>query len=274
MKKDELYARLLRKKVVTIGEILKAAEGIVANPTRTYVLKKYVQKFLDEGKLVRIRRGLYACLDPSQSPSSFTPDKFLAGSKIKEEGFLGYHTALEFHGFANSAVYNTIYVCIEPSKRFNEFSFSNFRFKAVSPKDRDTKITEENHLGHLIHITDRERTFVDCLERVSYAGGWEECLKSLESVRGLNFDSLINYLLSKGNDFLVRKAGFVLELLKSSSAFYDHLSENKLEELAENIGKSPRYIEGAREAGEKPVRNEKWNLYVQPWFKERFFQGV
>ncbi len=133
LKKDELYERLLQEKVITIDDILEAAEGIVSNPTRNHILKKYVRKFLKEGKLVRIRRGLYASLDPTQEPQSFTPDKFLVGTKIREGGFLGYHTALEFHGSANSAVYNTVYVCVEPSKRFGEFSFSGLRFKPVSP---------------------------------------------------------------------------------------------------------------------------------------------
>lgn len=274
MKKDELYAKLLERKVITTDEILRAAEDIVKNPSRTHVLKKYVHKFLNEGKLVRIRRGLYAALSPSQDPSTFTPDKFLVGSKIKGEGFLGYHTALEFHGFANSGVYNMVYVCVKATKRFEEFPFSGLRFKAVSPKDIQTGVIEEEYLGQPVRVTSRERTFVDCLDRVRYAGGWEECLKSLESIRGLNFDQLIKYSLSQENDFLARKVGFALELLRESSTFYSYLSEKKLEELSERTGGSPRYLKGARKASSKPVHDERWNLYIHPEFKEKFLRGV
>ncbi len=273
MKKDELYARLLKEKVVTVDDILEAAEGIVSNPTRNYVLKKYVRKFLKEGKLVRIRRGLYACLDPTQDPESFTPDKFLVGTRIREDGFLGYHTALEFHGSANSAVYNTVYVCVKPPKRFEEFSFSSLQFKPVSPQDTETGIVEEKYQGKPIAVTNKERTFIDCLDRINYAGGWEECLKSLESLRSLNFDRLIDYLHSRENDFLMRKAGFVLDLLKDSSMFYEHLTKEHLENLLESTGGTPRYLEGARKTGEKPVLVEKWNLYMHQKFEEKFLRG-
>lgn len=147
-------------------------------------------------------------------------------------------------------------------------------FKAVSPQDVNKGVIEDRHLGQPVRVTDRERTFVDCLDRVSYAGGWEECLKSLESVRGLNFDRMVDYLLSRENGFLVRKVGLVLEHLKDSSAFYSHLTENRLEDLSERTGGSPRYLEGVREAGGKSVLNERWNLYVHPRFGERFLRGV
>jgi len=274
LKKDELYARLLQEKVITIDDILEAAEGIVSNPTRNHILKKYVRKFLKEGKLVRIRRGLYASLEPTQDPQSFTPDKFLVGAKIREDGFLGYHTALEFHGSANSAVYNTVYVCVDKSKGFEEFSFSGLRFKAVSPQDTEKGVVKEKYQGQSVVVTDKERTFIDCLDRVKYAGGWEECLKSLESLRSLDFDRLIDHLFLRENDFLRRKAGFVLNLLRETSGFYEHLTDEHLKKLSESTGKTPRYLEGAKETGEKPTFNKEWNLYVHQNFEERFLRGA
>lgn len=274
MKKDELYARLLERRIVTTNEILEASKDIIPHPTTNYVLKKYVRKFIDEGKLVRIRRGLYACLNPLEDPDTFTPDKFLVGAKLRSEGFLGYHTALEFHGYAHSAIYNTVYVCVDHSKRFNEFSFAGLNFKPVLVQDTKTGIIQETHLDQPVRITDRERTFLDSLDRVNYVGGWEECLKSLETIRGLNFDRLINYTLKRENEFLTRKVGFILELLKDTSTFYNHLKDKHLERLSKQIGESPRYLEGARSPEEPTTLNKKWKLYLPHQFEERFLRGV
>ncbi|KXA99947.1 hypothetical protein AKJ42_02100 [candidate division MSBL1 archaeon SCGC-AAA261C02] len=274
MKKDELYSELLKRRVLTTRGIVKAAEGIVSNPTTRHVLKKYVSRFIEDGKLVRIRRGLYAALAPLDDPETFIPGKFLVGTKVRSEGFLGYHTALEFHGCANSPVYNTIYVCVNPSKKFDKFSFRGLHFKPILVQDTETGVIEEKYLGQQVRVSNMERTFVDSLDRVNYVGGWEECLKSLETARGLDFNRVIDYTLKRDNEFLTRKIGFTLELLRDTSTFYEHLDDEHLKKLSDQVGKSPRYLEGARSPEETKTLNKKWRLYLPHQFEERFLRGV
>ena len=51
-----------------------------------------------QGRIVRVRRGLYATVPRGMDPASMTVDPYLVAAKITEDAVLAYHTALEFHG--------------------------------------------------------------------------------------------------------------------------------------------------------------------------------
>jgi len=127
----------------------------------------------------------------------------------------------------------------------------------------------EKYRGHTIRISGKERTFVECLDRVDYAGGWEETLKSLENFGGLDFKKIRDFVIQTDKQILVRKTGFVLELLKKRSMFYEHLPENTLEEIMKKVHGVPTYL--IRNIG-GPL-NPNWRLYVPKGFEEKL-RGV
>lgn len=271
MKKDEIYRALLPLRVATFEEIVAVARAQnLAGASSKYIFTKYVDKLVKEGRLCRIQKGIYGVLEPLDDPARCLPDKFLVGAKIRKGGFLGYHTALELHGCAYSAFYNTVYVCMRPGERFDPFSFRGLKFKPVLIQNTDLGTGVMKYVGQEIRVTDKERTFIDCLDRVNYAGGWEECLKSLQALEGLNFERLLAYLSERGNRFLLRKVGFALELLKKNSVFYGHLKDERLQELGRQARGPPSYLEPA----ERGRLNKDWLLYVPEGFEERVLRGV
>ena len=50
------------------------------------------------GRLMRIRRGLYAVVPDGIQPEKFIVDPYLVASKIAPDSVIGYHSALAFHG--------------------------------------------------------------------------------------------------------------------------------------------------------------------------------
>ncbi|RZN65483.1 MAG: hypothetical protein EF806_00905 [Candidatus Methanoliparum thermophilum] len=165
---------------------------------------------------MRIRHGLYLILDPLETPTSFSMDKILVGSKIRKRYYLGYYTALEFYGCAYSA-YNEMYVCIDKQDRLDSFECANQRFVPVFTKDIASGVEAKKYLGQRIYVSSRERTFLDCVNKPKYAGRWEECLKSLEGLSGVNGQKIYRLLHKFDSDFLYRKTGFILELLRDHS---------------------------------------------------------
>lgn len=259
-----VYRELLPFRVVTFDEIVDKVREVTESKKPLYIYQKYVKKLLDEGKLERIRRGLYAVLTPLEIPEEYVPDKFLIASKIRRDYYLGYHTALEFYGSAYS-LFNEVYIALKRKDRFDPFQYKNLNVRPVFVQDTNFDVEEKEYLDHRVRVSSKERTFVDCLDRVGYAGGWEESLKSLQGLGGVNFDNLIKTLLNYKNEFLFRKAGFVLTLLQETSVFYEHFTDNMLDRLHKRIGKRPRYL-----TDEKPfVYNEKWRLYVPENFEEK-----
>ncbi len=119
-------------------------------------------------------------------------------------------------------------------------------------KDR---LYQEYHL----RVSSKERTFIECIDRVEYAGGWEECLKSLENLGGLNFQRIVNLLFKTQKEILLRKVGYVLELLKKNSPLYEHLEDRPLDSIAKRASGAPCYLVD----GEPGPLHKRWNLTSQ-----------
>jgi predicted transcriptional regulator of viral defense system len=265
MKTEELYEAILPLEVVTFDEIMDVVSRLADRVDRSYINTKYVHPLVKKGKLRRVRRGIYAV---SVGGKGVTPDKVLVASKVKERYFLGYHTALEIHGCAYSA-HNVAYVCVKPEYGFKQFTFDQYHIQPVYVADVNVGVEKRQYMGHVILMSSRERTFLDCLDRVEYAGGWEEALKSLENMSGLKFDELLRLAVDSSNHFLAMKTGFILELLKKNSIYYEHLQESTLDTLRDHIGERPRYLVN----GEMGELNKRWRLYVPLGFEEHL-RGV
>lgn len=262
-KTDALYAGMLKKRVLRFDEIVRLARDTLNHSYQgSYIYSKYISRLLKKGRLKRIRRGLYVALSPIEDKPSV--DKFLVASKIKTEYFLGYHTALEFHGRAYST-YNETYVCVKPESPFSPFEFGGLRFRPVFVEDLDSGIEEKIFKNSTIRVSGKERTFLDCLERVEYAGGWEEALKSLQNLGGLDFEKIESLTLKAENDMLLRRVGFVLELLKENSIFYEHLPDEILDRLAARVSEQSRYLIRNTSG---PL-NRRWRLYIPENFEDK-----
>ena len=132
-KTDALYKEILLKKVVRFDDIVDLAEKTLErDDDRSYINNFYVQNLLRSNRLERIRRGLYVAISPTET--SPIVDKFLIASKIRENYYLGFHTALEYHGCDYSAYYKA-YICVRPEQRFTPFTFHNHTFRPVFTSD-------------------------------------------------------------------------------------------------------------------------------------------
>lgn len=266
-KTETLYNVLLPMKVVSFNDIVQKAAGIIeATPDRRYIYRKYVNRLVKSGKLQRIKKGLYVVLSPLEEPKRHVVDKLLIASKIRNKYYLGFHTALEYYGCASS-FYNEAYVCVKAKDRFNPFQYKRFSFRPVFVEDITLGVEEKNYHGNTIKVSSKERTFIECIDRIQYAGGWEECIKSLEGLGGLNIKKLVNLLLHKyKKDILFRRVGYILELLKERSPFYEHVNDHLLNEIERQITGPPQYLI----YGEKGPLNRRWKLYSPKSFEEKF----
>lgn len=263
-KTERLYSTLLAQKVVSFDEIVETAQGILGKDVdRRYVYRKYVDRLVDKGKLHRVRRGVYVVLSPIEEIEEHVVDKLLIASKIRDRYFLGFHTALKFYGCSYSH-YNEVYICIREGDRFDPFEFQRVKFRPVFVKDLDTGVEEKMYEKNILRVSSKERTFIDCIDRVDYAGGWEESLKSLVGLGGLDFKKILHLVLEYEKEILYRRVGYILELLKEYSQFYEHLDESFLDELEKHVTDRPRYLI----QGKSGSLNQRWNLYVPDDFEE------
>jgi len=264
-KTEALYNTLLPMKIVSFSDIVEKALGIIeADQSRRYIYRKYVDRLIKMGKLKPIRKELYAVISPLEKPEKHEIDKLLIASKIRQNHYLGFHTALEYYGCAN-ALLNEAYICVQAKDRFNPFHYKRFNFKPVFVKDITLEIVEKPYHQTLLKVSSKERTFIECIDRIRYAGGWEECIKSLEGLGGLNLEKLLSLTLKQKSRTLQRRIGYVLELLRNTSPFYEHINDTTLSKIAEQIKGPPEYLI----RGEKGSLDKRWNLYIPEDFEEK-----
>jgi predicted transcriptional regulator of viral defense system len=259
---DELYPQLAQARVVTLQDVTQITEKLLGRPLNAgYVYRKYVYSLQRRGYIHRIRRNLYVVKQPGQTQP--TADRYLIASKLRGNYYLGYHTALEFHGTAYS-LWNTVYVCVHPRDRFDEFSHLNQTFRPVLVEDTETDIETRSHLDHTVRVCGKERLFIECLDHPEYAGGWEESLKSLQSLPGLDFNHLTELTLKKNKQVLTRKVGWVLEKLRDESVYYQHLTDEPISRLTAHLIPQNMYLQ----RGAPGELNQKWQLYIPPRVEE------
>jgi len=263
---DRLYAYILKNKVVSTEDLTSYVQDTFSKSYR-YLYSKYLNRLLAQGKIVHVRRGIYAAENPyiEHNPP---PDKFLVGSKIRARYYIGYHSALELHGSAYSA-HNACFIATLMNDKFRNFSYGPLSFRCVTSKDVRIEIDTTKVSDQVIRVSSPSRTFVECIHRPELSLNYEEIAKSLISLGNVSIKGLLNSLKIYNCDILYRKAGYFLQYLRDNSPYYEHLSKNDLELIHANIGRSPIYLS----EGKDYDYNEHWNLYVPKDFKN-IFLGV
>jgi predicted transcriptional regulator of viral defense system len=262
---DETYIWLLQENSATIEEIT-SKQGNHEEKTSKYVYDKILAPLLQSGKIDRVRRGLYTAIDPiTDQPVA---DPIIVSSKLRTPYYLGYYTALVIYGSAYSTR-NEAHVCVKPKDRFKEFTYNNITYTPIYTRDNDTNIQVINYRGHEIKVCGKERLLIELIENPSYTGGWEQTLKSLETLGGLNYEKIPRILEKKDIQILIRRTGYLLELLKENSIYHRHYPEQVSEKIHHMVKGQPEYMEEDKTG----TINKRWMLYVRPDF-DNYLRGI
>lgn len=264
---NKLVEYVSAKHVVTTSELVAQVTEILGSEQENgYVYKKFIYPLLKKKYLTRIRRNLYHVTTPGYRDSIV--DRFTVASQIRQRYYIGFHAALEFYGVAHS-YRNRVHICINPRNRFDEFSYQNTTYTPFLTNNVETGVLRQSHRGRDVMICSKERLLIECVKYPDRVGGWEEVLKSLQGLGGIDFDTLLDYLFLAENQSLLRRVGLVLEMLKGESLYYQHLENSTIEEIQKRVEGNERYLE----KGKTGALNKKWNLYVSPDF-EQYLRGV
>lgn len=254
--------------VFTVEEFdaLQRARGSKSSATRKTILARQEGR----GRVVRVRRGLYAAVPVGVTPENAPVDPYLVASRLASDAVLGYHTAAEFHGKAYSVFCEVQYLTSLPAR---PFSFRTLRFrpvrvaKAVRAQGAERYGVEVHRRNGLeVAVTSVERTAVDLLDRLDLSGGFEEAWRFLEGAGYLDLDLVVSYVELLRNATTAAKVGYCLEELRDTLA----VAPAALERLERLRPRSPQYIRRGRRT---PQRfSPRWNLVVPASVAERAWE--
>ncbi len=251
---QRVYLELSKNHVMLFSEIAKGFEN---NHTARMAVSRLVRK----GYLVRPRQGIYGAIPPALvGRKNYELDRYiLADVIVRPGGALAYHTALEMHGVAQS-YFNTVYAFSAVPKK--KFETRNVEYVFVRP-ERLFGIQKIIRMNVELRVTDRERTFLDCLRRLDYCGGPEEYLKSVQTFHMLDFQNLEGHLKRFGERSLYQKTGYILTLLNDDF----HPPEGMMSVLRKKVGEKAYYMLPRIVPGMGRLDTE-WNVIVPKNIKE------
>jgi predicted transcriptional regulator of viral defense system len=244
--------------VFTVEELdLFLSEKGSGKPSTRKALLTYYRK---QGRIVPVRRGLYAVIPFGSLPDSSPVDPYLLAAKMTNDAVLAYHTALEFHGKAYS-VYTRLHYLT--TRRSLPVRFRSYEISGV-PVPRSLRAKGMEMFGVVRHkrfrvelrVTSLERTFVDVLDRPELTGSWEEIWRSLESVEFFDIDQVVEYVLLLENATTAAKVGFFLEQHKKTLM----VDDVHLQPLRKLRPQRPHYLIRRKRQGGRLVKE--WNLMV------------
>ena len=224
------------------------------------------------GRLVRVRRGLFAVIPPGADGETYPVDPFLVAAKLTRDSVLSHHTALEFHGRAYSIWQQVTYSASRPLEKltFRSHLFRGTRFPEALRrlgKEHFEVLTPER-VGVPVRVASLERTLVDVLDRPHQSGGWEEVWRSLESVEFFDLDRVVEYALLLENSTTASKVGFFLDQHRESLM----AGERHLQPLREMRPRQPHYLDRSRR--DPGSLSEDWNLVIPAEVAERSWAEV
>ena len=267
MKVDEF---LQQNTVFTLEELDRfLSERGSRNPNTRRSLLTYYRK---KGRIIPIRRGLYATVPLGGDPQSSPVDPYLVAAKLIPDAVLAYHTALEFHGKAYSVYMQFHYVSAKKSTLLtfqgHEFIRAPVPPALVAKGEEMFGVIHRNRSGVEMRVTNLERALVDVLDRPDLGGGWEEIWRSLESVEFFDLDQVIAYVLLLENATTAAKVGFFLEQHKEALMVEDV----HLEQLRNQRPRQTHYFVLGKRDDCRWIRE--WNLMIPVEILNRSWEEV
>lgn len=228
--------------------------GREPNPATVRELLRYHQR---TGRVLAVRRGLFATVAPGATPEATPVDTYLVGASGCPGGVLAYHSALELHGLAYST-FQEVQILVPRSRRGWSFRGVDYRPlrapEALGEAAMTLGVESMDRLGMDLRVTSQARTLVDVLDRPECAGGWEEVWRSLEGLRLVDLREVRGYLECLGNATTAALVGFFLEQHREALGVH----ETELTGLESMRPKGRHYLNRA-EGGRLARR---WNLIV------------
>lgn len=241
------YKELLELKVFNLEDVFNLTKNINnAN--------KLIKSLLDANLIKRVKKNLYVVCDIENS--NVIANQYMIASKIKDDSYICYHSALEYFGVKNQIFYE---VYVSTKKRFQNFEFDGYNYKFINCKKIFGVILQGK-----VRVTDRERTFIDCINRTEMAGGDEELLLCLELFGKLDGKKILEYLKYYNSKKLYAKVGFMLELLNDVFG----VDEKVISECNKKINIRTYYFDNeTMKSDNKYISN--WKLIVPKIFVTR-----
>lgn len=215
---------------------------------------KIAHKLEEKNWLERITPGHYLFISAERGVSGVPPmSPLLVGSILVKPYYYSYAVSNNFYGFSPQ-IPATIYIATTLEKRMVKWRNNEFRFVTLS-KEKFFGFHKLKVLDTEVNMAEKEKTVIDSIDKIRYAGGIEEVTKVINNAKkNINFKKLMEYTLRMKSFSLIQRLGFLLDLVNAKTPV------TLRKKLIKNIGSSPVYLDDIRRWGRKGKYHKEWNI--------------
>lgn len=227
---------------------LNTAYSILSENNKLAV-RKLLSDMTDRGLLMRIKAGHYHPIPFERDPDTYMPEWHSIASCLVDgaDHYIGYYSALQLHGLITQPSLKEQIVVAEQQKP-SELKIRNVNFQFIYHNEVHFFGWTNKWVDSFskVRCSDLEKTFIDCLFQPEYGGGIVEIAKALyASKEKIKFPQLVEYVDKFGSQAVLKRLGFLMELMEIERPITEALSKKKSSSyilLDPSLPKAGRYI--------------------------------
>lgn len=177
---------------------------LVSSTGKSYIeLKPILRRLVRNQQLFPIEKGLY-CVRNFRNP-------YVIGNALLKDSAIAYWSALNLHGLTEQ-IPNVVYV--QSTNRKGDKKVFNVRYKFIQVKqEKVCGIMKMGYGNEQFHVTDVEKTLLDCFDLPQHSGGYEELIRAFYEANP-NGRKLLKYGKQMNNLSILKRTAFLSELFE------------------------------------------------------------
>lgn len=194
-------------------------------------LKELLSDMVRRGLLMRLKKGLYYIIPYEQDPQSFMPDWHLLAQPLANgtPHYVGYYSALQIHNLITQPSLKE-QIVVAKQLRPSQIDIKGVTFQFIYHNKNHFFGAKKIWIDSFnkVMCSDLEKTIIDCLFKPDYAGGIVEIAKAIYfSKEKIKYNQLYDYAIKFDSQAVIKRLGFLLELLEINTEIIKRLQEKK-----------------------------------------------
>lgn len=163
--------------------------------------------------LERVGKGKYLIVPLEAGQKGlYTEHEFIMASELVDPYYIGYWSALNFHGMTEQ-VPLTVFVATTKRKKFLNLHGVDYKFVTLTKK-KFFGIKKYAIGDSKVEISSPEKTLVDSLDHLEYSGGFEEVSKAIKTAGNeISKEKLVDYAIRLKNGSVLKRLLYLVDKL-------------------------------------------------------------
>lgn len=199
--------------------------------SKASAVRELLSDMTKRGLLMRLKDGIYTIIPYEQNAEIYMPDWHLIAEHIVNDAqhYIGYYSALQLHGLITQPSLKE-QIVVSKQIRPSELVIKTIPFQFIYHNNTHffgaKKIWVDSF--NKVLCSDLEKTLIDCLFKPDYAGGIVEIAGAIyRSKDRIKYDILLAYAKKFNSQAVIKRLGFLLELLGIKTTIIADLQELK-----------------------------------------------